>query len=82
MKHGHRSAYSRADAKYVVTVAHQAFAIAEALDQARGLEEARDALLRSSPKAGAVAPDTVEIGAIDLLRDATMPVYELFRAHR
>jgi len=82
LKQEDRIPFHREDAKYLVTVAHQAFAIAEALGQIGRLEDARDALLRAKSQAGAVAPDPVGIAAIDLLRDVTAPVYSPYRTQR
>ena len=82
VKQGKKDAFTRAEAEYLVTLAHQAFAIGEALQQLQRMEEAREALLRSRPTAGVVAPDSVGIDPIDNLRDATMSIYAPYRAQR
>lgn len=81
-KYGPSSPTDEDQAPYLVALAHQAFAIGEALDQVRRLEEALASLLRSKSRAGAVAPDSVGVEVIDLLRDATLAVYRPYRAQR
>lgn len=75
---GALTGYAKKDVKFLVMLAHQAFADAEALRQARRLEDPVKSALRSQSLSGGVASDLTGIEGIDRLSRAASPVHQVY----